>query len=577
MLPRFLLPFFQASFFCSMHLNYFIHWLSLLISCTLAAEYIIPSTWNGTKITASWEERQSVIAAAIQEEFTNGTSHCNVCEFIWDLLITGRNLGIHAIRAYNVYQDIAMLELAAEVWQFGRSYTISPTDVSASSIATKSFSITKTCSGATLAGGMFWVRSCVGIELAKTYDMFFTSVMLKATVPSMLIYTARLSAYLSQATGDAAYLSAAQDSGAFMIDVIDVTGEGNGLAAISADDSATCSDIWSPGNYQIDQAGLFMEGLAVLPGNTTFGLQNLSVDSMRSSIVNITLSTNPLCNAPNGIINTGGGEGAPYLVQGLGALYHVTQEPVDLIMYMGSFLGIQYNTIITAATTPGSNIYASSWIGPPAPFNSYNQTMAIFGLVNGAQVLFATPNNGSTNSSTSIDAQHKSITGPVVGGTFGGLILLAVTGFLINRRIRQSTAAQEFVVDPLDVSQLYSSLPPLPNNTTNITEQPPPEISTQGAGAGPSRSTDLPSMAAIDSVTQLEAYDELAPAWDAGMQENSARHYKGLPNYQVGARAHFVRSRSTHAEIIERPRNQGGGDKSVRWAPEKEERENDIR
>lgn len=56
-------------------------------------------------------------------------------------------LGIYAIRAYRTYGDSAMLDLAIQVWEFCRSYTISPTDVSTGSIATKSFNIAQSCSG----------------------------------------------------------------------------------------------------------------------------------------------------------------------------------------------------------------------------------------------------------------------------------------------------------------------------------------------------------------------------------------------------------------------------------------------
>lgn len=65
-----------------------------------------------------------------------------------------------------------------------------------------------------------------------------------------------------------------------MIDIMDVAGEGNGLVTISANDSSTCVNLWGPETFLIDQAGSFMEGLAVLPGDTTFGQQNVSVDSL---------------------------------------------------------------------------------------------------------------------------------------------------------------------------------------------------------------------------------------------------------------------------------------------------------
>lgn len=94
------------------------------------------------------------------------------------------------------------------------------------------------------------------------------------------MYSSSLSAYLYKATLNETYLSAAQDSGGFMVDIIDITGPNNGLAAISANVSASCSDTFGPGDFRIDQAGFFLEGLAVLSGDVYFGQQNLSVDTL---------------------------------------------------------------------------------------------------------------------------------------------------------------------------------------------------------------------------------------------------------------------------------------------------------
>jgi hypothetical protein len=79
----------------------------------------------------------------------------------------------------------------------------------------------------------------------------------------------------------------------------------------------------------------------------------------RSNVVNITLATNSLCNAPDGIISVfsflpilwfcltvapldiGGGAGDLTFVQGIGELFHVIQGPMDLLIYLGSFLSVQ--------------------------------------------------------------------------------------------------------------------------------------------------------------------------------------------------------------------------------------------
>ncbi|KAE9407178.1 hypothetical protein BT96DRAFT_149391 [Gymnopus androsaceus JB14] len=277
------------------------------------------------------------------------------------------------MRAYQVYQDSTMLDIAVQAWDYGRNLTISAADVEAGSIPVKSFSITKTCSGVNLVGGTFYV--CIQrICCTRTYNASQSTGLTDTTIfgdSTAFFFT--LSAYLFQATSNNTYLDAVQDSGSFMVDVMNITSAGNGLAAISANDSASCVDTFGPGGFKIDQAGFFLEGLAILPGNTSVGRQDISVDTLRSTLVNITLTTNTLCNAENGIINVGGGLGDQGLTQGLGMLYHTISGPADLVTYIGSFLAVQYNTIVTAATTPNSNIYAGSWIGPPT-FNLIQQT-----------------------------------------------------------------------------------------------------------------------------------------------------------------------------------------------------------
>ncbi|KAE9407517.1 hypothetical protein BT96DRAFT_933277 [Gymnopus androsaceus JB14] len=360
----------------------------VLITKVLAVEFATPSTWQGTNITVSTTERQAIIGAAISEVFNNGTGNDDFFSIlaVYDLYnnqttykqqVTAYfatnsfapnelNQGLDAMRAYQVYQDSAMLTVATSAWSFGRSYTISAANVDTGSIPLKSFNFTKTCSGVNLVGGTFW-KTDVGDP-----NIFGTSTA--------------LSAYLFQVTSDNTYLSAAQDSGAFMLDIMNITGTNNGIAAMSVNNSASCGDIFGPGSFRLDHTGYFLEGLAVLPNSTTFGKENISVGTLSSNLVNMTLTADSLCNAANGIINIGSGVGDQYLVQGLGALYRSISGASDLVTYIGNFLSVQYNTVVTAATDSNSNIYSGSWIGPPsAQYDPGNQTLALYALVNAAQ------------------------------------------------------------------------------------------------------------------------------------------------------------------------------------------------
>lgn len=65
-----------------------------------------------------------------------------------------------------------------------------------------------------------------------------------------------------------------------MLDVINIVSANNGIAAMSVNASASCGDVYGPGTFRLDQAGVFLEGLAILPNSTTFGLQNQSVGTL---------------------------------------------------------------------------------------------------------------------------------------------------------------------------------------------------------------------------------------------------------------------------------------------------------
>ncbi|KAE9405329.1 hypothetical protein BT96DRAFT_972656 [Gymnopus androsaceus JB14] len=310
-----------------------------------------------------------------------------------------------------------------------------------------------------------------------------------------------LSAYLFQATADNTYLNAAQDSGAFMVDVINITSVNNGVAAISANDSVSCGDVFGTGNFRIDQVGVFMEGLAVLPGDVSFGKQNISVDTLRSEVVNITLTTNIYCNSTGGIIQVESDLGNTALVQGLGVIYHAISlsGPADLVTYIGNFLSVQYNSIVTAATNPNSNIYAGSWTGPPVTeYDPTNQTFAISGLVNGAQVSSST-NSSSTNtggsSAKDSTTAHTNDAGPIAGGIVGGLALLAGIALVIfyatrhRRRIQRKKLAMnkldiEFDARPLTVTydqeEFYTPRFPIILSYPGVPNPSVPALSTTG-------------------------------------------------------------------------------------------------
>ncbi|KAE9398734.1 hypothetical protein BT96DRAFT_994561 [Gymnopus androsaceus JB14] len=427
---------------------YFLPAIVVLITETVAGEFGTPSTWKGTNITTSSAGRQSLIGAAIDQvlgdtieelldtgsknEFVRILCTVSVASFFSHCIRmkqsnTPLNQGLDTIRAYRVYRDTTMLDIATQAWTYGRALTISDANVATGSIATKSFKFTKTCAGVTLVGGTFWKTTDTDTTIyGDSTALFFT-----------------LSAYLYQATSNTTYLDAAQDS------------------------VPPVMMFFGTGNFRLDHAGYFMEGLAVLPADIAFGKQNLTVETLRSNLVNMTLTTNVLCNATNGIIRAEPGVGDTALVQGLGALYHAMNGPADLVAYIGSVLSVQYNAITTSATNPNSNIYAASWSGPPvAQYDLTNQTMALFGLVNAAQVTSTESNSTSPSPVNDSDSsgRKKSLAGPIAGGVVGAGALLATISFVVfytNRRRRRKRAWRlaNFDIDASESAVIQDDVP----------------------------------------------------------------------------------------------------------------------
>jgi len=88
--------------------------------------------------------------------------------------------------------------------------------------------------------------------------------------------SSRLSSYLAEVTFNQMYLSAAKESGAFMVANLNITKEGNGKGAMSAKAGDPCTrDSFGPGTFRLEDAGMFIEGLAVLPPDTIIGTETV--------------------------------------------------------------------------------------------------------------------------------------------------------------------------------------------------------------------------------------------------------------------------------------------------------------
>ncbi|KAF8189565.1 hypothetical protein K438DRAFT_1971679 [Mycena galopus ATCC 62051] len=154
------------------------------------------------------------------------------------------------------------------------------------------------------------------------------------------------------------------------------------------------------------------------------------------------------------------------MIEGLAILYSVTSnasvfDMIGEISSIEAYLSVQFNAVVDLATTPGSNIYAGSWIGPPSSaFSAGNQTSAIQALISVInlqnETTTTTPSNATTSGqgepspTLSTSPRKTSNIGPVVGGSLGVLVLLigVVAGVVLLRRRRRRVPP---AIDPFNV------------------------------------------------------------------------------------------------------------------------------
>ncbi|KAF5338860.1 hypothetical protein D9758_015565 [Tetrapyrgos nigripes] len=346
----------------------------------------------------------------------------------------GLTYGYAATRAYAAYKDDDFLNFATDSWTSGYNYTLKQNEVDAKSTPVKEFGISQTCQGITMAGGTFWTTDPAEPSLnGLGTGSFFV-----------------LSAALAEATSNQTFLNAAAQSLTFIhAHLYNV--EGVVQDTISANEGEQCATANGVFAYN---SGLMIEGLAILAEVTG----NASTQQLLRETVDAAIR-NDAWQGKDGVVTNGGelfcDTSTVYglLVRGLSAAYYRNTTPSDMRNYIKDYLGVQYNAILEQATTGQTNIYGSSWVGPPySTFYGDNQTLAISGLLAAIPLTNDTlPTNSPSGSDGdgedgSKNSQSKSNIGPIVGGVVGGIAFLSlpVGGFFLFRKRQRSRQERQY-------------------------------------------------------------------------------------------------------------------------------------
>ncbi|KAJ7577865.1 hypothetical protein C8J56DRAFT_1031209 [Mycena floridula] len=319
--------------------------------------------------------------------------------------------GYAAALAYSVYKDPDFLSWARDIWEFGRTFTLSEGEVASGKIATKDFPLQSQCTGHTMAGGTFQTVDPDDPTLATSETAYFLLT----------------SALLAEVTGNSTYLSAAQASADFIQSQL--VDRAAAMWSISARRNDSCTIL----NHSMDpyNQGLFIEGLAVLHSLSTGNEQTQThLDQAMTAAFNSNWQNN------EGIISFSYStpaekSGDLYIPQGLIEAYNRNLMTENLRTYIEAYLGVQYNAVIDFADN-GRHIYANAWTIPASSTILYSpgpQTSAVAVLLSGISIVSdSTSSSASATGTTTATStppppspsqqSTKHLTGPIfVGGT----------------------------------------------------------------------------------------------------------------------------------------------------------------
>ncbi|KAK7044487.1 glycoside hydrolase family 76 protein [Favolaschia claudopus] len=287
--------------------------------------------------------------------------------------------GHAAAKAYAAYNDPVFRDYAIQSWYFGRTYTLSASQVAAGKTSVKSMSIVNECHERTYFA-----------QNTNTDD---------STIATL---GTGLSALLAESTPDSAertmYLAAADDSAGFLQANL-ITGNSQVQDNILSGANFSCA---GDSNAVTTNPGLVMEGLAVLYSITN----DPATQNLLSRILTATIP-NQVWQQPDGVLTVGD----IYLMRALATLYQRNSTP-EYQDDIAQYIGVQFNAVVDLATANGTNIYANSWPGPPSSlFYPTNQSNAIAALL-GAITISDPPNSSTTSMPLPSPSQSPGLTPP---------------------------------------------------------------------------------------------------------------------------------------------------------------------
>ncbi|KAJ7798542.1 hypothetical protein B0H14DRAFT_2617804 [Mycena olivaceomarginata] len=298
------------------------------------------------------------------------------------------SFGHAAVKAYTAYNNRAFLQYAVDSWWFGKSQTLSQSDVSVGKIPGKNFSIPNVCqnmsidrivASTTMVGGAFLNDKPAESRIAGT--------------------ATGLSALLAEATSDPLYLQAANESADFIHSHL------YNARNIVQDYIFTDSDRACEVQTSVDptSSGLMIEGLSILASITnSTSTRNLLTDLLMAVI------PNPAWQGDNGVVS----------VQGTRKLHAVLLHPITVP---------QFNAVTALATASGTNIYGTSWTGPPnTSFSGTSQTLALGSLISAIGLDAAPSSSPAPSISPAPAPQRNHRSSAILGGILGGLAILVL-------------------------------------------------------------------------------------------------------------------------------------------------------